>query len=201
MVVRGLHALRGVHDLRGEHDAELHADVIGAEHFLAGDLEQRPARIDERNAEVLAPANVAACGERLDELAVVVEQAREAFGHDELMAVASADKVRHDEAGDREDENEDLFGGHGVCWLLVESCDSRRRPPVGSGQRDLSAGCAGCVAAALARGSPPWIGLDGSRTQSVVSRLPSAGLPMRRTGRGDAVRLRVFHSGGKEMNP
>ena len=62
--------------------------------------------------------------ERLDELTIVEEQAREAVGHDELVAVAGADKVRHDEAGDREDENESLFGGHGVCWLLVEKLRS-----------------------------------------------------------------------------
>jgi len=64
-----LHALRGVHDLRGEHDAEFPADVVGAEHFLSGDLEQGLARIDERDAKVLTPTDVAARGERLDELA------------------------------------------------------------------------------------------------------------------------------------
>jgi hypothetical protein len=53
VIVRGLHTLRGIDDLRGEHDAELHADVIGAEQFLAGNLEQRLARIDEHDAVVL----------------------------------------------------------------------------------------------------------------------------------------------------
>jgi hypothetical protein len=55
--------------------------------ILAGDLEQCVARIDERDAEVLAPADVAARGERLDELALVVEKAREGVGPGELVAV------------------------------------------------------------------------------------------------------------------
>ena len=92
MVVRGLHALCGIDDLRREHDAELHADIIGAQHFLAGDLEQRLAGIDEGDAVVPAPSDVAARDECLDEFALVVEQAREAFGDDELVAIARADE-------------------------------------------------------------------------------------------------------------
>ena len=86
-------------------------------------------------------------------------------------------------------------------WLLVEESDPRRRPPLGSGQRDLAAGCAGCVAAAPVRGSPPWIGLDGTRTQSrfLADCLVAAGVPMGRTVRGDAVRLRFsFRRKGNE---
>ena len=60
MVVHGLHAPGGIDDLRDEHDAELHTDVVGAEHFLAGDREQRFARLDERDAVVFAPADVPA---------------------------------------------------------------------------------------------------------------------------------------------
>ena len=56
VVVYGLHALGGIGNLRGEHDAELHTDVIGARHFLAGDLKERLAHIDERDAEVVYPS-------------------------------------------------------------------------------------------------------------------------------------------------
>jgi hypothetical protein len=82
---------------------------------------------------------VTARGQRLNEFAVVVEQARDAVVHDELVAVASADERRHDDTGEGEDDDEDLFGGHGVVLVCGwKICDPRRRPPLGSGQRGVS---------------------------------------------------------------
>ena len=112
-------------DLHGEHDTELHADVIGAEHFLAGDLEQHLARVDERNAEVLAPTHVTACGECFDELAFVVEKTRHAFVDDELVAKVRANHGRDERNRDRADEDvdDDLFGVHSMWVVVVGGCE------------------------------------------------------------------------------
>src|SRR6185503_1722345 len=96
--------------LAGHKQADLQADVVGGEHFLAGDGVRDLAQVVRRDLEVAAPADVASRLERRrNELAVVVEQARVAVRDSELVAALAeqlCDNGRHDADGDGEEESD-----------------------------------------------------------------------------------------------
>ncbi len=99
VVVYGLHSLYGVNDLSGQCEADLHADIVSGENFLALDVKQGLAVVDREKAEIPSPEDVASRSECPRQLALVIEQADESLVNDGDLPPACDDRSDCDRRG------------------------------------------------------------------------------------------------------
>src|SRR5204863_5838108 len=106
--------------------AELEADIVSRQNLLTGDDQRGSSRVLRVNRVMATPANVAACAEYCDELALVVEQPDVAFRHQKRVV-----KFLHQCGEDAANENsEDDYCQNCVvhmCVLLLGGKDASRR--------------------------------------------------------------------------
>src|SRR4029079_11699508 len=90
VILHVVESLFRLHELVSEQSAELHRDVVGAQHFLTGNGQGDAAHVDKACCVTEAPEAMLPRAEAVSILAVTIEQTNAAFRHDHAHPETSA---------------------------------------------------------------------------------------------------------------